>query len=332
MKKHNYDESSIKSLDWKEHIRLRPGMYIGKLGDGSANDDGIYVLIKEIVDNCIDEFIMGFGKNIDIKISDNKVVVRDYGRGIPLGKVIDCVSKINTGGKYDSKAFQKSVGLNGVGTKAVNALSDDFSVQSIRDGESKLAKFKSGELIQDLPIEKTTVRSGTKISFIPDKMIFKKYRFLPEYVEEQIWNYVYLNTGLTINFNGTKYFSENGLLDFLNRKTDNEKVKYSIIHLKGNDVEVAITHGQQYGEEYYSFVNGQNTTQGGTHLAAFREALVRTIREFLKKDYDASDIRASIISAVSIRVQNPVFESQTKTKLGSTDIGPEGPTIKAFFK
>jgi len=331
MKKHNYDESSIKSLDWKEHIRLRPGMYIGKLGDGSANDDGIYVLIKEIIDNCIDEFIMGFGKNIDIKISDNKVVVRDYGRGIPLGKVIDCVSKINTGGKYDSEAFQKSVGLNGVGTKAVNALSDDFSVQSIRDGESKLAKFKSGKLIQDSPIEKTTVRSGTKISFIPDKKIFKKYRFLPEYVEEQIWNYVYLNTGLTINFNGTKYFSENGLLDFLNRKTDNEKVKYSIIHLKGNDVEVAITHGQQYGEEYYSFVNGQNTTQGGTHLAAFREALVRTIREFFKKDYDASDIRASIISAVSIRVQNPVFESQTKTKLGSTDIGPEGPTIKVFL-
>ncbi len=331
MKKHNYDESSIKSLDWKEHIRLRPGMYIGKLGDGSANDDGIYVLIKEIIDNCIDEFIMGFGKNIDIKIIDNKVVVRDYGRGIPLGKVIDCVSKINTGGKYDSEAFQKSVGLNGVGTKAVNALSDDFSVQSIRDGESKLAKFKSGKLIQDSPIEKTTVRSGTKISFIPDKKIFKKYRFLPEYVEEQIWNYVYLNTGLTINFNGTKYFSENGLLDFLNRKTDNEKVKYSIIHLKGNDVEVAITHGQQYGEEYYSFVNGQNTTQGGTHLAAFREALVRTIREFFKKDYDASDIRASIISAVSIRVQNPVFESQTKTKLGSTDIGPEGPTIKVFL-
>ena len=326
-----YDESSIKSLDWKEHIRLRPGMYIGKLGDGSAVDDGIYILIKEIIDNSIDEYVMGFGKTIDVKISDKKAVIRDYGRGIPLGKVIDCVSKINTGGKYDSEAFQKSVGLNGVGTKAVNALSDNFWVQSIRDGESKTAQFKSGELTQDDPIEKITVRSGTKISFTPDKSIFKNYRFLPEYIQDQIWNYVYLNAGLIINFNGDKYFSENGLFDFLSRKSDTEKIRYPIIHLRGDDIEVAITHGQQYGEEYHSFVNGQNTTQGGTHLAAFREAVVRTVREFYGKDYDAADIRASIISAVSVRVQNPVFESQTKTKLGSSEMGPEGPTVRVFI-
>ena len=326
-----YDESSIKSLDWKEHIRLRPGMYIGKLGDGSAIDDGIYVLIKEIIDNSIDEYVMGFGKTIDVKITDRKAVIRDYGRGIPLGKVIDCVSKINTGGKYDSEAFQKSVGLNGVGTKAVNALSDNFWVQSIRDGESKTAQFRSGELTKDDPIEKITVRNGTKISFTPDESIFKNYRFLPEYIQEQIWNYVYLNAGLVINFNGEKYFSENGLFDFLTRKSDTEKIRYPIIHLRGNDIEVAITHGQQYGEEYHSFVNGQNTTQGGTHLAAFREAVVRTVREFYGKDYDAADIRASIISAVSVRVQNPVFESQTKTKLGSTDMGPEGPTVRVFI-
>ena len=326
-----YDESSIKSLDWKEHIRLRPGMYIGKLGDGSAVDDGIYILIKEIIDNSIDEYVMGFGKTIDVKISDKKAVIRDYGRGIPLGKVIDCVSKINTGGKYDSEAFQKSVGLNGVGTKAVNALSDNFWVQSIRDGESKTAQFKSGELIQDDPIEKITVRSGTKISFTPDKSIFKNYRFLPEYIQDQIWNYVYLNAGLIINFNGDKYFSENGLFDFLSRKSDTEKIRYPIIHLRGDDIEVAITHGQQYGEEYHSFVNGQNTTQGGTHLAAFREAVVRTVREFYGKDYDAADIRASIISAVSVRVQNPIFESQTKTKLGSSEMGPEGPTVRVFI-
>ena len=326
-----YDESSIKSLDWREHIRLRPGMYIGKLGDGSAIDDGIYILIKEIIDNSIDEYVMGFGKTIDVKISDRKAVIRDYGRGIPLGKVIDCVSKINTGGKYDSEAFQKSVGLNGVGTKAVNALSDNFWVQSIRDGESKTAQFRSGELTKDDPIEKITVRNGTKISFTPDESIFKNYRFLPEYIQEQIWNYVYLNAGLVINFNGEKYFSENGLFDFLTRKSDTEKIRYPIIHLRGDDIEVAITHGQQYGEEYHSFVNGQNTTQGGTHLAAFREAVVRTVREFYGKDYDAADIRASIISAVSVRVQNPVFESQTKTKLGSTDMGPEGPTVRVFI-
>jgi topoisomerase-4 subunit B len=326
-----YDESSIKSLDWREHIRLRPGMYIGKLGDGSAIDDGIYILIKEIIDNSIDEYVMGFGKTIDVKITDRKAVIRDYGRGIPLGKVIDCVSKINTGGKYDSEAFQKSVGLNGVGTKAVNALSDNFWVQSIRDGESKTAQFRSGELTKDDPIEKITVRNGTKISFTPDESIFKNYRFLPEYIQEQIWNYVYLNAGLVINFNGEKYFSENGLFDFLTRKSDTEKIRYPIIHLRGDDIEVAITHGQQYGEEYHSFVNGQNTTQGGTHLAAFREAVVRTVREFYGKDYDAADIRASIISAVSVRVQNPVFESQTKTKLGSTDMGPEGPTVRVFI-
>ena len=326
-----YDESSIKSLDWKEHIRLRPGMYIGKLGDGSAIDDGIYILIKEIIDNSIDEYVMGFGKTIDVKISDRKAVIRDYGRGIPLGKVIDCVSKINTGGKYDSEAFQKSVGLNGVGTKAVNALSDNFLVQSIRDGESKTAQFKLGELTKDDPIEKITVRNGTKISFTPDGSIFKNYRFLPEYIQEQIWNYVYLNAGLVINFNGEKYFSEKGLFDFLSRKSDTEKIRYPIIHLRGDDIEVAITHGQQYGEEYHSFVNGQNTTQGGTHLAAFREAVVRTLREFYGKDYDAADIRASIISAVSVRVQNPIFESQTKTKLGSTDMGPEGPTVRVFI-
>jgi len=326
-----YDESSIKSLDWKEHIRLRPGMYIGKLGDGSAVDDGIYILIKEIIDNSIDEYVMGFGKTIDVKISDKKAVIRDYGRGIPLGKVIDCVSKINTGGKYDSEAFQKSVGLNGVGTKAVNALSDNFWVQSIRDGESKSAQFKSGELTVDDPIEKITVRNGTKITFTPDESIFKNYRFLPEYIQEQIWNYVYLNTGLIINFNGDKYFSENGLFDFLSRKSDTEKIRYPIIHLRGDDIEVAITHGQQYGEEYHSFVNGQNTTQGGTHLAAYREAVVRTVREFYGKDYDAADIRASIISAISVRVQNPVFESQTKTKLGSSEMGPEGPTVRVFI-
>tara|TARA_B110000116_G_scaffold236961_1_gene222893 strand:+ start:1948 stop:3807 length:1860 start_codon:yes stop_codon:yes gene_type:complete len=326
-----YDESSIKSLDWKEHIRLRPGMYIGKLGDGSAVDDGIYILIKEIIDNSIDEYVMGFGKTIDVKISDKKAVIRDYGRGIPLGKVIDCVSKINTGGKYDSEAFQKSVGLNGVGTKAVNALSDNFWVQSIRDGESKSAQFKSGELTVDDPIERITVRNGTKITFTPDESIFKNYRFLPEYIQEQIWNYVYLNTGLIINFNGDKYFSENGLFDFLSRKSDTEKIRYPIIHLRGDDIEVAITHGQQYGEEYHSFVNGQNTTQGGTHLAAYREAVVRTVREFYGKDYDAADIRASIISAVSVRVQNPVFESQTKTKLGSSEMGPEGPTVRVFI-
>ena len=326
-----YDESTIKSLDWKEHIRTRPGMYIGKLGDGSSHDDGIYILLKEVVDNCIDEFVMGHGKTIDIKVSDQKVTVRDYGRGIPLGKVIDCVSKINTGGKYDTEAFKKSVGLNGVGTKAVNALSDAFTVQSVRDGEMKLVDYSRGEITQDYQIEKSSLRNGTKVVFHPDNKIFKNFHFLPEYIEDQIWNYVYLNSGLNINFNGEKYFSENGLKDLLERKTDVEKIHYSIIHLKGEDIEVALTHGDQYGEEYYSFVNGQHTTQGGTHLAAFREAVVRTLREYYKKDFDASDIRASIIGAISLRIQNPVFESQTKTRLGSIEMNADGPTVRIFI-
>ena len=326
-----YDESTIKSLDWKEHIRTRPGMYIGKLGDGSSHDDGIYILLKEVVDNCIDEFVMGHGKTIDIKVSDQKVTVRDYGRGIPLGKVIDCVSKINTGGKYDTEAFKKSVGLNGVGTKAVNALSDAFTVQSVRDGEMKLVDYSRGEITQDYQIEKSSLRNGTKVVFQPDNKIFKNFHFLPEYIEDQIWNYVYLNSGLNINFNGEKYFSENGLKDLLERKTDVEKIHYSIIHLKGEDIEVALTHGDQYGEEYYSFVNGQHTTQGGTHLAAFREAVVRTLREYYKKDFDASDIRASIIGAISLRIQNPVFESQTKTRLGSIEMNADGPTVRIFI-
>ena len=326
-----YDESTIKSLDWKEHIRTRPGMYIGKLGDGSSHDDGIYILLKEVVDNCIDEFVMGHGKTIDIKVSDQKVTVRDYGRGIPLGKVVDCVSKINTGGKYDTEAFKKSVGLNGVGTKAVNALSDAFTVQSVRDGEMKLVDYSRGEITQDYQIEKSSLRNGTKVVFQPDNKIFKNFHFLPEYIEDQIWNYVYLNSGLNINFNGEKYFSENGLKDLLERKTDVEKIHYSIIHLKGEDIEVALTHGNQYGEEYYSFVNGQHTTQGGTHLAAFREAIVRTLREYYKKDFDASDIRASIIGAISLRIQNPVFESQTKTRLGSIEMNADGPTVRIFI-
>ncbi len=327
----NYSEDSIRSLDWKEHIRLRPGMYIGKLGDGSAYDDGIYVLLKEIVDNSIDEFVMGAGKTIEIGLSDHKVSVRDYGRGIPLGKVIDCVSKINTGGKYDSKAFQKSVGLNGVGTKAVNALSANFIVQSYRDGKTKIAEFTKGELLKDEPEKDTTQRNGTAIQFLPDESIFRHYRFIPEFAENMIWNYVYLNAGLTISFNGQKYFSENGLRDLLEKNTDAESIRYPIIYLKGEDIEVAMTHGQQYGEEYYSFVNGQHTTQGGTHQAAFREAVVKTIREFYKKEFDASDVRASIVSAISIRVQEPVFESQTKTKLGSQNVGPDGPSVRGFI-
>ncbi len=326
----NYNEDSIKSLDWREHIRLRPGMYIGKLGDGSAQDDGIYVLVKEILDNSIDEHMMGFGRTIEVKITDHKVEVRDYGRGIPLGKVIDCVSKINTGGKYDSGAFQKSVGLNGVGTKAVNALSDFFKVQSFRDGETKVAEFEKGILINDHKIDKSSDRNGTKIVFSPDASIFKNYHFIPEYLENQIWNYAYLNAGLTINYNGKKYFSDKGLYDLLSNKVDEESVRYPIIHLKGNDIELAITHSNQYGEEYYSFVNGQYTTQGGTHLAAFREAIVKTIREFFKKDYDSSDIRQSVVAAIAVRVQEPVFESQTKTKLGSQSVGPDGPTLRTF--
>lgn len=326
----NYSEDSIRSLDWKEHIRLRPGMYIGKLGDGSAFDDGVYVLLKEIMDNSIDEFVMGAGRTIDISVSDHKVSIRDYGRGIPLGKVIDCVSKINTGGKYDSKAFQKSVGLNGVGTKAVNALSASFTVQSYRDGKTKKAEFEKGELVKDNPEIETTQRNGTAVVFIPDESIFRNFRFIPEFIENMIWNYVFLNAGLTINFNNQKYFSERGLHDLLVRNTDAEANRYPIIHLKGEDIEIAMTHGQQYGEEYYSFVNGQHTTQGGTHQQAFREAVVRTIREFYKKEFDASDVRASIVAAVSIRVQEPVFESQTKTKLGSLNVGPDGPTVRTF--
>lgn len=327
----DYSDDSIRSLDWKEHIRLRPGMYIGKLGDGSAYDDGIYVLLKEILDNSIDEFVMGSGKTIEVTVTEKKVSVRDYGRGIPLGKVIDCVSKINTGGKYDSKAFQKSVGLNGVGTKAVNALSASFVVQSYRDGRTKKAEFEKGVLINDLPEIETTQRNGTAVTFYADDTIFRNYHFIPEFVESMIWNYVFLNSGLTINYNGTRFFSERGLYDLLTRNTDSETLRYPIIHLKGEDIEVAMTHGQQYGEEYYSFVNGQHTTQGGTHQAAFREAVVKTIREFYKKEFDASDIRASIVAAISIRVQEPVFESQTKTKLGSQNIAEDGPSVRTFI-
>jgi topoisomerase-4 subunit B len=325
-----YNDDSIRSLDWREHIRLRPGMYIGKLGDGSAYDDGIYVLVKEIVDNSIDEHVMGNGKTIEIKITDHRVEVRDYGRGIPLGKVIDCVSKINTGGKYDSGAFQKSVGLNGVGTKATNALSAYFKVKSVRDGRAKTAEFKDGILIKDHPEEATNDRNGTFVAFEPDNTIFKNYRYIPEFLENQFWNYAYLNAGLTVNFNGKKYHSERGLFDLLTNKTDVETNRYPIIHLKDKDIEVAITHNGNYGEEYYSFVNGQYTTQGGTHLAAFREAFVKTVREFYKKDFEASDIRSAIVAAVSVRVQEPVFESQTKTKLGSQNISLDGPTMRSF--
>ncbi|HMG91733.1 MAG TPA: DNA topoisomerase IV subunit B [Chryseolinea sp.] len=325
-----YNESSIKSLDWREHIRLRPGMYIGKLGDGSSKDDGIYVLVKEVMDNCIDEHMMGYGKIIDIKITEHRVVVRDYGRGIPLGKVVDVVSKINTGAKYDSGAFQKSVGLNGVGTKAVNALSNYFKVQAFRDGQTKIAEFKKGVLFNDPRVGKSDEKNGTVVEFEPDNTMFKHYHFIPEYLEDLMWNYAFLNAGLTINFNGKKFFSKDGLLDLLKQKSDAEDLRYPIIHFKGDDIEVAITHGSQYGEEYYSFVNGQNTTQGGTHLAAFREGVVKGVRDFYKKDFDSSDIRASIIAAIAIRVQEPVFESQTKTKLGSTNMAPEGATVRGF--
>ncbi|ASZ13519.1 DNA topoisomerase IV subunit B [Chitinophaga sp. MD30] len=325
-----YTEDSIRSLDWREHIRLRPGMYIGKLGDGSSMDDGIYILLKEVADNCIDEHTMGFGKQIDIKVSEHSVTIRDFGRGIPLGKVVDVVSKINTGAKYDSKAFQKSVGLNGVGTKAVNALSSYFKVQSIRDGRAKVAEFERGVLVKEHKETSTTDVNGTLVTFTPDDTVFKNYRYIPEFLEKQIWNYCFLNAGLTINFNGKKYISKNGLLDLLQRQTTAEDLRYPIIHLKGEDIEVAITHENQYGEEYYSFVNGQHTTQGGTHLGAFREAFVKTIREFYKKDYDAPDIRASICAAIAIRVQEPVFESQTKTKLGSVTMFEGGPSVKAF--
>ena len=327
-----YDEDNIRSLDWKEHIRLRPGMYIGKLGDGSSPDDGIYILLKEVMDNCIDEFVMGAGKTIEVAIKDKMVSVRDYGRGIPLGKVIDVVSKMNTGGKYDSKAFKKSVGLNGVGTKAVNALSNYFRVESVRDNQQKGAEFSAGNLVLDEPIEESTKRKGTKVSFVADELIFKNYRYRNEYVIKMLKNYCYLNTGLTIYYNGEKYYSDNGLRDLLDETIAEDDKVYPIIHLKGEDIEIAITHSKsQYSEEYHSFVNGQNTTQGGTHLGAFREAIVKTIKEYYNKPFEASDIRKSIVSAVSIKVEEPVFESQTKTKLGSTEIGPNGPSVRTFI-
>ena len=332
MTKSNYTEDNIKSLDWKEHIQMRPGMYIGKLGDGSSSDDGIYILLKEILDNCVDEFVMGAGKTIEIQIKDKQVSVRDYGRGIPLGKVIDVVSKMNTGGKYDSRAFKKSVGLNGVGTKAVNALSSMFKVQSIRDGKLKSATFNYGNLNIEDELLSHSGRRGTKVIFIPDEKIFKKYAFRNEYVIKMIKNYVYLNPGLTIDFNGEKFISLNGLKDLLEDRISLNDILYPIIHLKGNDIEVAITHSKtQYSEEYHSFVNGQNTTQGGTHLTAFREGFVKTIRDFYGKSFDASDIRKSIISAISIKVMEPVFESQTKTKLGSTEMGPDLPSVRSFI-
>jgi topoisomerase-4 subunit B len=325
-----YNEDNIKSLDWKEHIRLRPGMYIGKLGDGSSQEDGIYILLKEVIDNSIDEYVMGNGKNIDLSIQDGIVRIRDYGRGIPLGKVVDCVSKINTGGKYDSKAFKKSVGLNGVGTKAVNALSKHFKVQSFRDGETKIAEFKGGEILVDSKLTKTTEPNGTLIEFIPDDSIFKNYKYRSEYVENQLWNYAYLNAGLKLNYNGKTLVSKNGLLDLLERKTNVENLLYPIIHLKGEDIEIALSHSTQYGEEYYSFVNGQNTTQGGTHLQAFREAIVKTFRDLYNKNFDTRDVQTSIVGAISVKVEEPVFESQTKTKLGSQNMEPEGTSIRAF--
>ena len=324
-----YNDDSIKSLDWKEHIRLRPGMYIGKLGDGSSLDDGIYVLLKESIDNCIDEYVMGFGKKIEITIKDRMVRVRDYGRGIPLGKVVDVVSKINTGAKYDSVAFKKSVGLNGVGTKAVNALSSYFKVQSVRDGKLKMAEFEKGNLTNETEITDTNDSKGTLVQFFPDEAIFGNYKFISEYVEKMLWNYAYLNTGLSIHFNGQVFKSERGLYDLLEQNLSGEPL-YPIIHLKGEDIEIAMTHGNQYSEEYYSFVNGQHTTQGGTHQASLREAVVKVVREFYKKDFDANDVRQSIIVAISVKVVEPVFESQTKTKLGSQVIAPDGPAIRTF--
>lgn len=331
MEKITYTEENIRSLDWREHIRMRPGMYIGKLGDGSSPDDGIYVLLKEVIDNSIDEYIMGHGREIRVTVEEGEVEVRDFGRGIPLGKVIDCVSKINTGGKYDSKAFKKSVGLNGVGTKAVNALSDYFLVQAIRDGKTKVAEFQQGEITKDHALKKSEEKMGTRILFRPDAGIFRHFRFRSEFIENQLWNYAYLNAGLKIHYNGKVFVSQNGLLDLLSRRTQSEHLCYPIIHLKGEDIEVAMTHGQQYGEQYYSFVNGQHTTQGGTHLNAFREAVVKTIREFFNKSFDPKDVRSSIIAALSVRIEEPVFESQTKTKLGSQDIGPDGPSIRTFI-
>ncbi len=328
-----YTEDSIRSLDWKEHIRLRPGMYIGKLGDGASQDDGIYVLIKEIIDNSIDEFVMGFGKSIEITIQDKKVIIRDYGRGMPLGKVVDCVSKINTGAKYDSKVFKKAVGLNGVGSKTVNAMSSSFKVQSIREGKTKIVEYCRGELINDLKIQKNDEKPGTIVTLIPDEEVFGNFHFIREYVEKLLWNYVFLNNGLSIYFNGERFYAKNGLLDLLNRNINgNGKILYPVIHIKEDDLEIAFTHSsKQYGEEYYSFVNGQHTTQGGIHQAAFREAIVKTIREFYNKDFETSDIRTSILAAISIKVMEPVFESQTKTKLGSQHIEPGGMTIRNYI-
>jgi topoisomerase IV subunit B len=327
-----YTEDNIRSLDWKEHIRLRPGMYIGKLGDGSSPDDGIYILIKEVIDNSIDEYVMGAGKTIEALVKEDTVTIRDYGRGIPLGKVVDVVSKMNTGGKYDSLAFKKSVGLNGVGTKAVNALSSYFKVQSFRDGKTVFAEFEKGNITHVEEPEETAHRKGTKVTFVPDKSIFTKFKYRNEYIEKMIKNYVYLNTGLTIIFNGEKYFSENGLKDLLEENISQESMLFPVIHLKGNDIEVAITYSKaQYSEEYHSFVNGQHTTQGGTHQNAFREAIVKTIREFFGKNYDAADVRKSIVSAISIKVMEPIFESQTKTKLGSTEMGDKLPSVRTFI-
>lgn len=327
----NYSEDNIRSLDWKEHIRMRPGMYIGKLGDGSSYDDGVYILLKEVLDNSVDEFVMGAGKTIEVTIREGEVVVRDYGRGIPLGKVIDCVSKINTGAKYDSKAFKKSVGLNGVGTKAVNALSDHFMVQSVREGKTKVARFEKGNLTLDEDVKESGLRKGTKVVFKPDASIFKNYRYVKEYVEKLLWNYAYLNPGLTINFNGEKIYSENGLKDLLKDNLDGP-IMHDIIHLRGDDIEVALTHSEKsQSDTYFSFVNGQHTTQGGTHQSAFREALVKTLREFYNKNFDASDVRESVVGAISIKVIEPVFESQTKTKLGSADMGPDLPTVRTFI-
>ena len=327
-----YTEDNIRSLDWKEHIRMRPGMYIGKLGDGSSPDDGIYILLKEVIDNCIDEFVMGAGKVIEVTIKDKLVTVRDYGRGIPLGKVVDVVSRMNTGGKYDSKAFKKSVGLNGVGTKAVNALSNYFRVESVRDNQQKAAEFSEGNLVLEEEIVESTKRKGTKVALVADEVIFKKYKYRNEYVVKMLKNYCYLNRGLTIYYNGEKYVSEFGLKDLLEETITEEDMQYPIIHLEGDDIEIALTHSKsQYSEEYHSFVNGQNTTQGGTHLNAFREAVVKTIRDYYNKGFEASDIRKSIVSAVSIKVEEPVFESQTKTKLGSNDVGPNGPTVRTFI-
>lgn len=327
-----YNEASIRSLDWKEHIRLRPGMYIGKLGDGSAPDDGIYVLIKEVIDNSIDEHTMGYGKQVELTIENKTVTIRDYGRGIPLGKLVDVVSKINTGAKYDSKAFQKSVGLNGVGTKAVNALSQYFKVTAYRDGKERTAEFEKGELIKEHKEAKTNEPNGTEVVFIPDDTVFRNFHFIHEYLDNQLWNYCYLNAGLAMHFNGKKYVSKNGLLDLLLRKTNPDELRYPIIHLKGEDIELAISHNNDYGEDIFSFVNGQFTTQGGTHQQAFRESYVKVIRDFFKKDYEASDIRTSIVAAVSVRVQEPVFESQTKTKLGSQNVYEGGPSMKKFIE